>query len=49
MYNAGPIHPEANPTDSPEIQQAINLINSNKNKEASKILYKVKSSDRDAR
>lgn len=50
FYTTGaPVRPEASPTDSPEISQAINLINSKRFKEANKILYKVKSTDRNAR
>lgn len=50
MYtNVGPIHPEAQVNDPIEIKQAINLINNKQYKEASKILYTVKSTDRNAR
>ncbi|MDO5329240.1 MAG: DnaJ domain-containing protein [Coriobacteriia bacterium] len=45
----GPIHPEAQVSDSPEIKQAISLINNKQPKEASKILYTVKSADRNGR
>ena len=50
FYTTGaPIHPEASVNDSPEIRQAINLVNSKNFKEANKILYQVKSTDRNAR
>lgn len=49
FVNTGPIHPEAIPSDPIEIKQAINYINSKNFKEATKILYTVRSTDRNAR
>lgn len=50
FYTTGaPIHPEVSPSDTPEIAQAINYINTKNFKEANKVLYKVKSTDRNAR
>ena len=43
------IHPEAIPSDSPEVRQAINNINSNNFKDAIYILQQVQSTGRDAR
>lgn len=50
FYTTGAVvRPEPSASDSPEIVQAINLINTKKFKEANKILYTVKSTDRNAR
>ena len=45
----GPIHPEASATDPEEIKVAINMINNKQFKEANKVLYRVKSTERNAR
>lgn len=45
----GPIHPEASPSDPDEIKVAIDMINNKQYKEANKVLYRVKSVDRNAR
>lgn len=45
----GPIHPEAQASDSPEVKQAIFLINSASYQEAIKLLQNVPSTGRDAR
>ncbi|MCI9128881.1 MAG: J domain-containing protein [Eggerthellaceae bacterium] len=44
-----PIHPEANPTDPPEVRDAITLINQGRYKEAIQRLQLVTSAGRDAR
>lgn len=46
---SAPIHPEVSVNDAPEVAQAINFINSKKFKEANKVLYTVKSTERNAR
>ncbi len=46
---AGPIHPEANATDAPEVRQAIYLINTGSYAEAIELLQKIPSTGRDAR
>ena len=47
--STAPIHPEAQPSDPDEIKVAIQMINNKQFKEANKILYRVKSVDRNAR
>lgn len=50
FYTTGaPIHPEASPSDIEEIKMAINMINSKQFNEAVKVMYRVKSADRNAR
>jgi molecular chaperone DnaJ len=46
---AGPIHPEPSAADSPEIRQAINLINAHNYKSAIEIMQKIPSTGRNAR
>ena len=45
----GPIHPEASPSDPEEVRMAIDMINKKQFKEAIKVLYRTKSTDRNAR
>lgn len=45
----GPIHPEANASDSPEVKQAIFAINSSNWKDAIDILQRIPSTGRNAR
>lgn len=50
FYTAGaPIHPQAKPNDPEEIKIAIDMIDKKQFKEANKVLYRVKSTDRNAR
>ena len=50
FYTTGaPIHPEAQPSDPDEIKVAIEMINAKRFQEANKVLYRVKSTDRNAR
>lgn len=47
--SSAPIHPEAQVNDPEEIKVAINMINSKQFTQANKVLYRVKSTDRNAR
>ena len=47
--STAPIHPEAQPSDPEEVKAAIQMINNKQFKEANKVLYRVKSTDRNAR
>lgn len=50
FYTSGaPIHPEASATDGAEVRSAIEMINNKQFEPAIKIMYKVKSTERNAR
>ena len=50
FYTTGaPIHPEASASDSQEVRAAITLINNKQFEQAVKTMYKVKSTERNAR